>query len=558
MQKIILILSCIIVSIICKSQDVKQIKILSTYKLGSFTFDNEIEGIIKLEGNEITYTSNGYLNTFDIETKSKTVLKKLAINEYNDEIVNSIDETYLRASLNSEKLKKKFRHLEYLSLQYSRSYGLSPNLDKFLLRDNKNPRTYHLIDTNGTTIHSFNLSNKDYPKEVIYCDTNTAYITESSGYRDFQSEPIGYYTHYLDLQNLKHCKIGPAKSLIKHIKFLDKNKIAICLDNGFVFNTKSGKPVGRLTVLDNSNIACIRNEAIFSQITQSPLSAINSNGSLLAILSSKNIIDVYRIPLNYFSNSLKLNTNEKAVVDNKMKYKLKDKEEFMKAIKYNNGNSLVKIIYKANPRSFVTAMQFIESAEIGNYLSRSSGYGKKLFSSIMPQRCYNDTCVINAEWYREGVLKDGDLFVQNSGFQAFVQNLKNHIQSFNGVFISCEYLGNYSDDERKIAEEKQAQLKSNVKTKNVDKETEYLEKLKKIKVTQEGQWEAVTLGMDNKRKKKITFSDGTTGYIFKQDHGGYKIENSGFTYWEYDSYQNCIDALYVYKKFGYNIKKGSQ
>lgn len=146
------------------------------------------------------------------------------------------------------------------------------------------------------------------------------------------------------------------------------------------------------------------------------------------------------------------------------------------ALKKSDGYTLVKIVYKTLDGS--PAMKHLntitkwmserrkKSYDLGNLIGITDANKEKNFDSIDDEVTYYETGVINASWYRAGTEKDGDWLTQNSGFPKFKEDFFDLATSLNIKVEMCEYLGSYSDDERRAAQRRQAEIEYKQKKDN--------------------------------------------------------------------------------------------
>lgn len=457
MKKSIVVSALVIWSFkISFGQNVPVLNISQNFRIYSYKSEKAIEGVINLENNVLTFVENGQLFELDIITKNRRFIRELVKNEEPNDIIESLRESKIRTINNQVLLQSKYSKEKYCKIDYGRlEVCLSPNLNKVIYRSNNDPRIYLVGDSSGNILNSFHFNPKDYPTGIIdFFSDNRILITENTGYRTYNSEPIGYHLHILNIDDYKISKIGPFPSIIKYLTFLHNSKIGIT-ERGFVLDINRGEVIGKLN--SKASISNSRDNASI------PIVQTEGGTNLIAIMESDFNIQLYKLPNNFFLGNKIGSTNSTSSKKNSLEihYIEMDRKEFLKAKGLVEGKRMVKIVYLRPKGTRYTIRRFIEFSEVGNRLSMSSGYGEKLFSEINSDICFGDTCILNAQWYREGVLNDGDLFVTNSGFKSFKIKLIEELNTASGKLLSCEYMGGNSDDLAKIERESQLKKKLN-------------------------------------------------------------------------------------------------
>lgn len=214
------------------------------------------------------------------------------------------------------------------------------------------------------------------------------------------------------------------------------------------------------------------------------------------------------------------------------------------ALKKSDGYTLVKIVYKTVDGSpafkhLNTITQWMserkkKSYDLGNLIGLTNPNKEKNFDSIDDEVSYYETGVINASWYRAGTEKDGDWLTQNSGFPKFKEDFYDLARSLNIKVEMCEYLGSYSDDERRAAQRRQAEIEYKQKQcSNCEVDWNKSEQPKDVQ-----HW----LGGYVRREGKIVMKNGNE-YEFDISNGKLKISTGWFSSKEFDSYPEMLDSF---------------
>lgn len=144
----------------------------------------------------------------------------------------------------------------------------------------------------------------------------------------------------------------------------------------------------------------------------------------------------------------------------------KNYQPFIDELNYNQGNSLVKMIFTTNDGSPIALKvdyiynfldgeysgQGISTGLIGEILTGKSEKilltkDDKLFPSIRKPIAYIDNAIVNAFWYRAGTESKGGSWStsQNTGFKSFIKNVQDFAKDLN-MTVKVSYLGTLDDD----------------------------------------------------------------------------------------------------------------
>ncbi len=199
----------------------------------------------------------------------------------------------------------------------------------------------------------------------------------------------------------------------------------------------------------------------------------------------------------------------------------KNLQPYKNEVAYNQGNSLVKMIFTTNDGSpivlkideiydFLNTSR-VQRASIFNLVKGTFYEGaEKHFPSIRKPIAYMERAIVNAFWYREGTKSEGRWeWVQNSGFDGFKSDAINWANS-RGMSLDIGYMGTLDDD--------------------IAREQERIASMQRFYAKQCNQCNAVE------------FKDDTSDQYFGSS-GEIKMENGDSYTWNYD-------------KEGYSIPKG--
>jgi hypothetical protein len=142
-------------------------------------------------------------------------------------------------------------------------------------------------------------------------------------------------------------------------------------------------------------------------------------------------------------------------VNNLSDYNAGFKSDYKTDFKFEYYNSFVRIAYKTKDGSLAYPFEslvskYLATCETSNQtylfgLLGSTAENVKLFREFKINN-YMDKAVICASWYRLGVEKDGNMGVQNSGFDTFKKNFTSYMDYYGLNVTYIEYLGSKDDD----------------------------------------------------------------------------------------------------------------
>ena len=168
---------------------------------------------------------------------------------------------------------------------------------------------------------------------------------------------------------------------------------------------------------------------------------------------------------------------------------------------------------------------------IANALSGGGGLYEnkdKLFYGIRRPVSYLDKLIVNANWYREGVVKDGSAYVEASSFQKFEQ-LMSEFASANGLIVEYnEYMGQFNDDQAKREAERISY--ENFKQEQCDQ-----------CYTDDFKHDTSDKFFGSSGKIKMKNGDSYDWYY--KDDGGYWIPDGWFGKKPYPTLQSLVNAL---------------
>lgn len=134
---------------------------------------------------------------------------------------------------------------------------------------------------------------------------------------------------------------------------------------------------------------------------------------------------------------------------------------FNDAVDYERGRTLVKMLFETwdgSPTApkldkiydFIDSQYSSYGINAGVFGKFTTGRKKKLFVAIRNPVSFMDKAIVNASWYREGTDRKGRWsFTQNSGFDAFIDNVK-QFASQNGMKVQVGYYGSMDADIARI------------------------------------------------------------------------------------------------------------
>jgi len=245
-----------------------------------------------------------------------------------------------------------------------------------------------------------------------------------------------------------------------------------------------------------------------------------------------------------------------------------------------NGNTMVKIRFKTKDVSPASPKINQLTSWMKQLRSSYSVLGIKiadkdyLFTSIDNAETYYELGIINASWYRAGTEKDGSFYIENSGFPKFKQNLKEEASELGLEIVGAEYVGSYSDDERKAEQRRQSASnysrieshpsESGNSNSDSKKETDY-ENLVAPRIEKEEESRSNNCGPESTtcRCYYITFDMDEdrkmySGSLFYHLEKQLFYTSNGPNNFYYSDKTSALNALYVYKKFGEIIKKNKE
>ena len=158
-----------------------------------------------------------------------------------------------------------------------------------------------------------------------------------------------------------------------------------------------------------------------------------------------------------FAKDYAKTTYNKAIKLNEKNY-----QPFIDELNYNQGNSLVKMIFTTNDGSPIALKiddiynfidrSHVRESSVSNALSNLAngelnayGNGEKHFPSIRKPISYMDNAIINAFWYRAGTKSEGSFYYKQSGFTSFKQKIENFAAN-HYLTVKVSYLGTLDDD----------------------------------------------------------------------------------------------------------------